>query len=154
MAHVDPALPSHKTYQTIFDRPRRDASILMQLRCGHVALNMFLWKIRACDSALCSHCVSPESVSHFLLHCRRYTSQRRKMRYKVGVAATSVPRLLSDAEVIPHTLRYIAETARFEKYLDVGSNSQVPLILACHCFAACATDIPCFRCAEAHSLRH
>ena len=29
----------------------------------------------------------------------------------------------SDAEVIPHTLRYIAETARFEKYLDVGSNS-------------------------------
>ena len=84
---------------------------------------MFLRKIRACDSTLCAHCVSPESVAHFLLHCCRYTSQRRQMCYKVSVAATSVPRLLSDAEVIPHTLRYIAETARFEKYLDVGSNS-------------------------------
>ena len=67
--------------------------------------------------------VSPESMSHFLLHCHRYTSQRRKMRYKVGVVAMSVPRLLRDAEVIPHILGYIAKTAKFEKYLDVGSNS-------------------------------
>ena len=123
MSHINPTLPSHKAYRTIFDQPRWDASILMQLRCGHITLNMFLWKIRACDSALCAHCMSPESVAHFLLHCRRYMSQRRKMHYKVGVATMSVPRLLSDAEVIPHTLRYITEMPRFEKYLDVGSNS-------------------------------
>ena len=123
MSHVDPTLPSHKTYQMKFDWPCRDTSILMQLQCGHVALNMFLWRIRACDSVLCAHCVSPESVAHFLLHCRRYTSQRRKMRYKVGVATTSMLQLLSNAEVIPHTLHYIAKTARFEKYLDIGSNS-------------------------------
>ena len=95
MLHIDPTLPSHKTYRTIFD----------------------------CDSTLCAHCMSPESVAHFLLHWRRYTSQRRKMCYKVGVATTSVPQLLSNAEVIPHTLHYIAKTARFEKYLDIGSNS-------------------------------
>ena len=45
------------------------------------------------------------------------------MHYKVGMATMSMLRLLSDAEVIPHTLRYIAETARLEKYLNVSSNS-------------------------------
>ena len=84
---------------------------------------MFLRKIRACNSVLCSCCMSPESVSHFLLHCCRYMSQQRKMCYKVGMATTSMPQLLSDAKVIPHTLRYITEMARFEKYLDVGLNS-------------------------------
>ena len=75
MSHVDPALPCHKTYRMIFDRPRRDSGILVQLRCGHVALNLFLRKIRVVDSVLCPHCVSPESVSHFLLPCCRYMSQ-------------------------------------------------------------------------------
>ena len=31
MSHIDPTLPSHKAYRTIFDQPRWDASILMQL---------------------------------------------------------------------------------------------------------------------------
>jgi len=86
-------------------------------------LNMFLQKIKAADSALCLHCASPESVSHYLFHCHRYTSQQRKMWYKVGVATTSVPWVLSEAEAIPHTLHYIANTGRFEKYDDVGSSS-------------------------------
>ena len=75
MSHVDPVLLCHKTYQMIFNQPQRDAGMLMQLQCGHVVLNLFLQKIRAVDSALCPHCVSPESVSHFLLHCHRYTGQ-------------------------------------------------------------------------------
>ena len=76
MSRIDPNMPSHKAYRTVADRPRQDASILMQLRSGHVALNMFLKKIRAFESALCPRCAAPESVSHFLLHCRRYMSQR------------------------------------------------------------------------------
>jgi len=122
MSCVDPSLPSHKAYRTLTDQPRRDTSILMQLWSGHISLNMFLNKIRAFNSALCPHCASPESVSHFLLHCHRYTSQRRRLRYKVGAAATYVLWLLSEAEVIPHMLHYIADTRRFDKYLHVGSN--------------------------------
>lgn len=38
MLHIDPMLPSHKTYQTVFDGPLLEVSILMQLCCGHVTL--------------------------------------------------------------------------------------------------------------------
>ena len=31
MSHIDPTLPSHKTYRMIFDWPRQDTSIIMQL---------------------------------------------------------------------------------------------------------------------------
>ena len=41
---------------------------------GHVLLNMFLQKIKATDSALCLHSASPETVSHYWLHCCRGTT--------------------------------------------------------------------------------
>ena len=119
-------MPSRKSFHAITNRPRRSTSILTQLRTGHVALQLFLKKIKAENSVLCPHCIAPESVAHFLLHCRRYTSQRHKLRFKVGIAATSVSRLLSDEKVIPHTLNYIADTRRFGHYLDVGSQDCEP----------------------------
>ena len=47
-----------------------------------------------------------------------------QLRYKVGIAATSVPQLLSDEKVVPHTLNYIADTRWFGHYLDVDSQDQ------------------------------
>ena len=114
---------SQKTYRLLTDRPRCDTSILTQLRSGHVTLQLLLRKIKAEESALCPHCSAPESVSHFLLYCSKYTDQRQSLHFKTGIAASSMPWLLNDAKVVPHTLRYIADTKRFSSYLDVGKDS-------------------------------
>jgi len=123
-AFIDQCMPSCKPFCMITNRPQRATSILTQLRSGHIALQLFLKKIKAMESVLCPHCAAPELVAHFLLHCHRYTSQCRKLRCKVGIAASSIPRLLSDKKVVSHTLNYVADTRWFGNYLDVGSQDQ------------------------------
>src|SRR6266481_1078106 len=70
-SRIDLGMPSRKSFHIITNRPRQATSILTQLRTGHVTLQLFLKKIKASDSALCPRCIAPESVPHFLLHCRR-----------------------------------------------------------------------------------
>ena len=56
--------------------------------------------------------------------CCMYTSQRHKLRYKVGIAASSIPWLLSDENVVPHILNYIADARCFGHYLNISSQDQ------------------------------
>ncbi|CDO74892.1 hypothetical protein BN946_scf184461.g4 [Trametes cinnabarina] len=78
---VPPSLTVHKLYRGL---NRRQCSVLTQLRSGHIALNAYLACIRAVDSPLCSHCGIPETVSHFMFTCRRYTLQRHRLRQAVN----------------------------------------------------------------------
>ncbi|MBW0479808.1 hypothetical protein O181_019523 [Austropuccinia psidii MF-1] len=55
-------------------------SAVNQLRSEHVALNSYLHRIGARGSPLCDECNQIESVRHFLSHCRRYKTQRKRMK--------------------------------------------------------------------------
>ena len=67
VATLDKSPPQPRTHRFLLDLSRQQASILMQLRTGHVGLNQFLHRIRAADSPLCRQCQCPESVEHYLL---------------------------------------------------------------------------------------
>ena len=56
IAKIDATLPSQKTYKMLSTLPRREASIIIQLRTGHIQLNVYLKKINAIASALCTKC--------------------------------------------------------------------------------------------------
>ena len=79
LSKIDPHMPSQKTYNLLQSLPRRASSSIIQLRTGHVALNVFLKKIKAVDSALCKRCRTPETVAHFLKHCARYEKQHKAL---------------------------------------------------------------------------
>ncbi|OSC98383.1 hypothetical protein PYCCODRAFT_1335524, partial [Trametes coccinea BRFM310] len=68
-----PSLDVHKLYRGL---NRQQCSVLTQLRSGHVGLNAYLARIRAIDSPLCLTCNTPETVSHYLFTCKRYSEQR------------------------------------------------------------------------------
>ncbi|KIJ25198.1 hypothetical protein M422DRAFT_108546, partial [Sphaerobolus stellatus SS14] len=68
--------PSRHVLKFYKDLPRRSCSIITQLRTGFIGLNSYLYKVKAVDSPKCPHCQVTESVTHFLLHCRRYIQQR------------------------------------------------------------------------------
>jgi ribonuclease HI len=124
MSRIDATLPSHRTLRLFSKLSRRAASILIQLRSGHIALNVYLKKIKAMSTPLCLQCGSPETVAHFLLHCHRFVAQRRLLRQKAGRAANSLPQLLSNPKIIPHTLRYIAQTRRLKDYIDIDIDNE------------------------------
>lgn len=102
------------------DLPRRSASIITQLRTGHIGLRYFLHRIHAVDSPLCRKCGVPETIQHFILNCRRYCEQRAKLRE--SLAAKHLPFRLSDMFNSPSTIRYLLkfvhETERFPRYYD------------------------------------
>jgi hypothetical protein len=87
--------------------PQWATSILIQLCTGHVRLNIFLKKIGAAELALCPTCCSPETVTHFLLHCKQYNKGRCELRQAIGKAACSLPYLLNVPKNIIHTYTQI-----------------------------------------------
>jgi len=122
MSHINPSMPSSKTSHTLTNLPWHATSILTQLRTGHVALHLFLKKIKAADSALCPHCLKPESVPHYLLYCKRFPDAHCQLRFRVSKAATLLSKLLSSKKVILHTLFYIACSKRFKNYVDFADH--------------------------------
>ena len=90
------------------------ASLLFQLRVGHVPLNAHLYRLQKIDLPICSSCQQHNKmVAHYILHCATYREARRTLFYKAGRDARNIGKLLSTTELLPHLFRYIANTGRF-----------------------------------------
>ena len=94
-----------------------------RLKIGHSELNENLHRFDLADSPLCSICNTPESVEHYLITCRRYIAQRRKLTValnKNGIHTINVKTILGGAKltteqqkcIATHLERYIRETKR------------------------------------------
>jgi ribonuclease HI len=113
---IDRSLPSND-YLHIIDQLRRNqASILTQLRTGHIPLNVVLHRIKKAESPNCPHCNNgyKETIFHFLLTCPHYSNARRILQAQLRRKASSIPFLLGSRTGIPHLLRFISDTKRFK----------------------------------------
>ena len=104
---IGPAL-----YNEIEDR--NSAAKIAQLRTGHCGLNRYLNRFGIKNSPYCQCGYGKETVEHYLLECRKFREQRKKLRKEVGTAKMRVARLLGDTKLIRHTLEYINATGRLE----------------------------------------
>ena len=80
---IDPSMPSGRYAKYAKFLPRRHAAILIQLRSGHIPLNMYLHRIGKISSPLCQECGRNETVFHYLIECQRYAAQRKKVEMKL-----------------------------------------------------------------------
>ncbi|MBW0541884.1 hypothetical protein O181_081599 [Austropuccinia psidii MF-1] len=92
------------------------SSILHQLRSEHVGLNKHLKRICLRGDPLCKTCNRPESVNHFMTHCRRYKAQRKRMKDKLRKKKiifweTSMSRLLDVPKALEMIIKYVDETS-------------------------------------------
>ena len=93
---------------------RNSAAKIAQLRTGHCGLNRYLHRFGKTNTPYCQCGYGKETVEHYLLECRKYREQRKKLRKEVGTVKMRVARLLGDTKVIKHTLEYIKTTGRLE----------------------------------------
>lgn len=117
MSKFDRSPPGKRTLQFYANLPRRSCSILTQLRTGHIGLNRFLFRINAVTSPLCALCRTPETVDHFILHCRRFTKERHVLR-KTLKKSLNLHMLLGKPKHVTKLLRYVHSTERFPAYHD------------------------------------
>ena len=92
-AKIGPAL-----YNGIADR--NGAAIIAQLRTGHCGLNRYLHRFNIRNSPYCQCGYGKETVEHYLLECRQYREQRKKLRGEVGRGKMRMEILLEDPKTI------------------------------------------------------
>jgi ribonuclease HI len=99
-------------YNEIEDRS--SAAKIAQLRTGHCGLNRYLHRFGITNSAYCQCGYGKETVEHYLLECRNFREQRKKLRKEIGTAKMRVARLLGDTKLLEYTVEYIKATGRLE----------------------------------------
>ncbi|CAK5265676.1 unnamed protein product [Mycena citricolor] len=99
----------------VSESPRKLVSVLFQLRSGHSILARHLYKIGRAASPICPCCNrDDETVAHYLLRCPAHHNARRELHRCVGRNARSIKALLSDPNTVPHLLRFVLRTRRFQ----------------------------------------
>lgn len=115
LSQIDPGLPSKAFRKLTATLPRKQASILFQLRSGHIPLQSHLYRIKKVPSPTCAHCGNhEETVHHFLLACHSHRRARDILRKKVGRNAESLPFILSSATAMTPLFEYIHATGRLK----------------------------------------
>jgi len=95
--------------------PGRDTvAKIVQLRTGHCGLNHYLHRFGKRNSPYCECGMGKETVEHYLLECRRFKQQRKKMIKDIGKGRLNIERLLGQPQMIKHTVEFIRSTKRFE----------------------------------------
>lgn len=118
--NIDSTEPGTKFANILSNLTRPAASLIVQLRTRHIALNGFLARIKAVDSPLCQRCQEPESIPHFLFRCRRYTLERLTLRTTVNHTRFDMAAVLGNPKAFPHLYQFLIDTDRFPYYTNPG----------------------------------
>ena len=115
---MDSALgPLNDSYLKIITRLSKNrASLITQLRTGHVGLNRHLHKMNRSDTPHCPNCPGiEETVLHYVIQCPAYDHLRGEMRRLGNREARCVNTLLGKPKNFPLLLRYVDGTERLKE---------------------------------------
>lgn len=73
---------------------------------------MYLHRFNISDSPYCECGYGKETVEHYLLQCRTYKEERKKLRKEAGAGKMKIQVLLGNPKVLKHTMQYITNTKR------------------------------------------
>lgn len=113
---IDPKYPFDGFCKIQNKLTRANASLLMQLRTGHIPLNSYLARFGAADSSRCATCwmatqtIIEETTRHFLYECPTYNWERAEMDQAVGRDSRNMKALLSNERNVNILLKYIRRT--------------------------------------------
>lgn len=122
---IDPSLPSRKFMANTAELTRAQTSVLVQLRSGHIPLNLYLFRIGKADVSMCPNCrQTRETIHHYLFECRTHSRHRFALRQAIGPSnAASLQYLLGNRKAYKSLLNYVGATKRFKTTLgDVAKN--------------------------------
>ena len=117
---TDPDFPFNKFRTRLFKLARNQASLIMQIRTGHIPLNFYLRRIGKIDSDKCLKCdghpdnTQPkESINHFIFECQEYHEARQSLVAKVGRSRFTMSKIMKNSDHMKALVTYINRTKRF-----------------------------------------
>ena len=99
---------------------RKQASTILQIRCGHFPLNAYLHKINKADSSRCpardedqEGLSLPEAINHFVFDCTVHLVAREELTGKIGMINFNLSDIMADADRMKALTTFINRTQRF-----------------------------------------
>ncbi len=117
MNQIDPSFPGPSFTKLVDKIPHQQASLLMQLRTSHVALNQHLHRINRSPTPRCPSCNNPNSrecVEHFLIHCPAHRTACAPLLRRLSHRNLTTRTLLSNQKYIKDLMHFIYATGRFK----------------------------------------
>lgn len=118
VARFDPKAPASNFKNISAKLNRQQASILMQLRTGHVPpfvppVQAYLHRFNLAETPTCPSCgIEPETVTHYLLYCESHNAHRRRLRRTLGRDLSLEIEILGDDKHMKALMEYIDATCR------------------------------------------
>jgi ribonuclease HI len=127
ITRFDNTLPSDTFLSLAEKLTRWQASLLLQLRTGHIPLNQYLHRIGKKHSPKCRACDAnqDESVLHFLVECRGYDAPRQRLHQALGPTLSKCQNLLTAAKCLPHLMTFIRDTGRLPHTTTRAQDDQI-----------------------------
>jgi ribonuclease HI len=92
MESIDRDFPFTKFRKRTHPLTRSQASIMTQIRCGHIPLNAYLARINKSETEYCQACMDNEdglhcreTIKHVIFECSSYELERVNLRNKIGL---------------------------------------------------------------------
>ncbi len=82
----------------------------MQLKLEHEYFKSYLCRLPNYDSEICQLCNTKENPEHLLLHCRRYSQIRNKIKLEKKLNQLSLKILFSSKAEKDFLFKYLKET--------------------------------------------
>lgn len=115
--------PPKEIWTALANLEKGRASIIFQLRSGHIALNAYLHKYKGDSTHSPNYpvCQIPETTDHFLVRCRRYQRQRNQFRQALKKEEIKVnpyisSKLIDHPEAFFLLSEYVLSTSRFPHF--------------------------------------
>lgn len=112
-----------KIWEALSKLEKGRASIIFQLRLGHIALNAYLFKhnIESIPSPNCNSCNVPETTDHFLVCCRRFQKQRNASRQaikkeEIKISPYNLSKLIDCPDIFFLLSDFVLSTNRFPHF--------------------------------------
>ncbi|PPQ86894.1 hypothetical protein CVT24_000283 [Panaeolus cyanescens] len=116
MQGFDDTMPSKIFGRLTKSLRRKQASVIFQLRTGHVQLAKHLYTMGKEESPMCKGCGRrPETVYHYIMECERYETARRRHFAYMGRNQRTMTRLLKEEKLLPKLFSYINDTKRLKR---------------------------------------
>ena len=120
-SQIDANFPFNRFRTNLFKLTRQQASLIMQIRTGHIPLNKHLRRIMKADSDKCPKCNTRpgdnpvvESVNHFVFDCTAHEVARRELIAKTGRRHFNLSDIMTSTDNMKALVMYINRTRRLK----------------------------------------
>ena len=110
--HIGQIKPTINHWPWASYKHRAIETAVARMRIGHTELKASMHRFQQADDPNCDHCQEPETISHYLISCRKFSRERenlfRTLRV-IGIQNTSMKTLLGGDPLPPPAQTHIAK---------------------------------------------